>query len=108
MSTVYIPNMVRRVDKGVLKSAFDFTKAASFGNLKEILGEFEDFLFVDRIVDHAEKALASFQDGDYLLAVGDPTVIAICSGILFRAKKKVNMLKWDRKSRAYIPLEISL
>lgn len=108
MRTVYIPNIVRRMEGGKLRPVFDFTPAASFGKLKEIIEEFDDLLFTDHTAAKVASTLADFKPGDYLLAVGDPTAIALCAGILFRKHECVNMLKWDRKSRKYIELELKL
>jgi hypothetical protein len=108
MSTVYIPHIVRRASNGSLTPKFDFTEAAQFGTLKEIVGEFEDLLFTDRITSIVQDALADFQPDDYLLAVGDPTAIALCAGVIFRKHSSVKMLKWDRQTRKYLMLELKL
>lgn len=108
MSTVYIPQIVRRATNGVLTPKFDFTEAAQFGTLKEIVGEFEDILFTDRIASIVQSSLEEFTQDDYLLAVGDPTVIALCAGVIFRKHSSVKMLKWDRQTRKYLMLELKL
>lgn len=106
MKTVYIPNIVRRLEGGRLRPVFDFSKAAAFGKLKEIIEEFDDLLFTDHTSAKVAATLADFKPGDYLLAVGDPTAIALCAGILFRKHESINMLKWDRKTKSYIELEL--
>ena len=53
--------------------------------------------------------LDTFSDEDYLLLVGDPTLIAICSamtGLYTNGKFKV--LKWDRQERIYYPITLDL
>lgn len=108
MPTVYIPNIVRRLEDGRLRPVFDFTQAATFGNLKEIIEEFDDLLFTEHTSAKIAAALANFKEGDYLLAVGDPTAIALCAGVLFRSHSSIRMLKWDRKTKRYIELELKI
>jgi len=108
MPNVYIPHIVRRLDRqtGKLKPAIDLSQAAKLGQLKEVVDEFEMLLLADSVTKKAKQALANFTDDDFLLAVGDPTVIAICAGILFKTRDVVKMLKWDRRMGDYIQLEV--
>lgn len=108
MPTVYVPNIVRRKEGGQLRPLFDLTEAARYGNLKEVIGEFDDLLFVDKIAAIAQETLKAFGPDDYLLAIGDPTAIAICSGVLFQKHQRVNLLKWDRQTKTYILLELNV
>lgn len=108
MNTVYVPNIVRRKEGGTLRPCFDLTEAARYGSLKEVIGEFEDLLFTDKIAETAKEALKDFKSDDYLLAIGDPTAIAICAGILFQKHRRIQLLKWDRQTKTYIHLELSV
>lgn len=110
MKTVFVPQNVRRLDRSdnKLKPMLDLSAAAAFGQLKEVIGESVDVLFAERVVSDAKDVLAQFKEGDYLLAVGDPTVIAVCAGILFKSHSTVKMLKWDRKLKIYLELELKL
>lgn len=110
MPNVYIPQSVRRYDgqSQKLKPLFDFTQAANYGNLREVIDEFEDLLFIEKLTGKVKESLAEFSAEDYLIAVGDPTLIAICAAVLFRKFDRVNMLKWDRKTQTYLKVEIGL
>lgn len=110
MPTVYVPHNVRRLDRsaGKLMQALDLSKAKVFGQLKEVVSEFDDLLFMDKVVAQVKSVLADFTEDDYLLAIGDPTVIALCAGEVFRKNGTVKMLKWDRRLRTYLELELKL
>lgn len=107
---VFIPQVVERYDEHQRRMvpAFDFSAAAQYGELTPILEPGEHPMFLARFAPKIRAALADFDgDRDFLLAVGDPGVIAICSGLILRRQKYMKMLKWDRKMRIYIPLEVN-
>lgn len=90
-----------------LVPAFDLSSAAQFGQLTPILGPDDNPMFLSWITPKIREALDDFGENDYFLAVGDPSVIAICAGIILRKRKVLKMLKWDRKLNVYISLEIN-
>lgn len=106
---VYLPHIVERydMDKKAMVSAFDFSAAAQFGQLTPILDKDDDVIFLARITSKIRKVLENFTEHDYLLAVGDPAVIAVCAGIILRRHKTLKLLKWDRKLRIYTNLEVT-
>lgn len=109
LARVFLPQIVERFDKdkGVMVAAFDFSAAAQFGQLTPILEKEDDPIFLARITGKIRKVLSDFTDNDYLLAVGDPAVIAVCAGIVLRRHKTLKLLKWDRRLRIYQQLEIN-
>ncbi len=106
---VFLPKVVERFDgvAGKMIPAFDFSAAAQFGQLIEILGPDDDPIFLARHTQKIRESLESFSESDFFLAVGDPAVIAVCSGIILRKQKTLKLLKWDRKLKIYINLEIT-
>ena len=108
-SKVFLPQVVQRFEhsSGRMVKAFDFSSAAQFGELTPILDSTDDPMFLARLTPKIRTALENFGEHDYLLAVGDPGVIAICSGLILRRRKKLRMLKWDRKLKIYISLEVN-
>jgi hypothetical protein len=110
VNKVYIPHVVKRLDRQTskLKPALDFSSAARYGQLTEVIDDWDDILLVDKVTANANLALANFTEDDYLLAVGDPTVIAICAGILFKRFSHVKMLKWDRRLGDYLLLKVGV
>jgi hypothetical protein len=110
VAKVFLPQETKRFDatRQAMVPAFDFSAAAQFGQLTTILDQDDDPLFLARITPKIRAALSNFKDGDYFLAVGDPAVIAVCSGIIMLRHRKMNLLKWDRRLRLYVELEITL
>jgi hypothetical protein len=108
-SKVFLPQIVERFDvaKKAMVPAFDFSAAAQFGQLTPILGQEDDVIFLARITQKIRKELECFTEHDFLLAVGDPAVIAVCAGIILRRHKTLKLLKWDRKLRIYTHLEVT-
>lgn len=108
ISRVFLPQVVHRFDekKGVMVPSYDFSEAAKFGQLTPILDPDDDPMFLAKLTAKIKIALADFNEDDYLIAVGDPTVIAVCSGIILSRLPSMKMLKWDRKISTYMPLEI--
>ena len=106
---VFITQIVEKYDasaRGMIP-AFDFSSAAQFGQLTPVVEPEDNPLWLDRIVPKIKKSLESFGPDDYLLAVGDPSVIAVCSGIILRKQSSLKMLKWDRQLKTYIQMEIN-
>lgn len=109
MPRVFIPQVVERFDykTGRVVPVFDLTSAAAFGSLTPILENDDDPLFLARITPKIREALADFGDEDYFVAIGDPSVIAICAALILRRRKTMKMLKWDKKLSRYLTLELN-
>jgi hypothetical protein len=105
---VFIPQSVRRFNaaKGITEAAHDFTGAMQHGQLTTILDDDDDPVYLSRYVPKIKKALSDFTHEDFLIAVGDPSLIALCSGIIARRQPTMTMLKWERSLRMYVKLEI--
>ena len=50
----------------------------------------------------------SFEEGDCLLATGDPSIIAAASAILGKQHGRMILLKWDRFEHTYVQSRIEL
>jgi hypothetical protein len=109
MQRVFIPQVTERFDQktGRRVEAFDFTPAAQYGTLTEVLDRTDNPMFLARLTPKIRERIADFGEHDYLLAVGDPSVIGICCGLLLRRMKKLKMLKWDRHLGIYIVMELN-
>lgn len=107
---VFLPKVVERYDgtAGALVPAFDFSAATRFGALVEVLKPEDNLTFLQRFIPKIKEALENFTEDDYFLAVGDPAVIAACSGIILKNQQSMKILKWDRKLRDYFITEIRL
>jgi len=107
---VFIPQVTTRWCETNQKKvpAFDLSPAAAHGQLHPILEVDDNPAYLARLTQKITKAMENFQEDDFLLAVGDPSIIAVCAGIVLRKFNRMNLLKWDRKLGIYIALEINL
>ena len=56
-----------------------------------------------------KKALSSFSDDDYLLMMGDPSIIGVACAIASNNNRgKFKVLKWDKQETKYYPIQINL
>ena len=56
-----------------------------------------------------KRKLKDFDDGDYLLMMGDPAALGIACCIAAEMNRgKFNILKWDKKQQRYYPVSINL
>ena len=53
--------------------------------------------------------LKDYKDGDYILCMGDPSMIGIATAIAQDVNQgKVSLLKWDRQEARYYPVNFNL
>lgn len=109
MPRVFIPQLVERYDNatGGFVPVFDLTPAAAFGQLTPVLERDDDPMYLSHITPKIRNVLKDFNSEDFLLAVGDPSVIATCSMLIGRRQKSMKMLKWDRKLARYFVIEVN-
>lgn len=114
MTTVYIPNAPLRKDPvtGEFVLSMNLGRARRFGDLVYLFSRDEigdgsaiDLKALELAVDERMCALV---DSDYILFVGDPTVMAMVVRAHARLLPgaRMNLLRWDRFHRDY--MEVSL
>lgn len=111
VSTVYAPQQPSRFDSGyqLWMPTVDLTPACKFGKLQIMLPPNFGMMVGAPLVDALKERMAGFRATDYLLAVGDPTLIAAAAGIAaLRTGGRLQLLKWDRHTRDYIAIELRL
>jgi hypothetical protein len=60
-------------------------------------------------VSRIKRKLDKFTDEDYLVLIGDPAVIGIvCSVAAAKNNGRFKVLKWDRREKLYVPLQIDI
>ncbi len=109
--TVYAPQQPSRFDASyqLWVPTVDLTPARKFGKLNIMLPPNFGMMVGAPLVDALKERMATFRATDYLLAVGDPTLIAAAAGIAaLRTGGKLRLLKWDRHTRDYIVIELRL
>lgn len=89
---------------------YDLSPAKDHGELVFLLRPGN--LFKDRLADavtRLERELRDFDDGDHLMAVGDPVAIAAAVMVAGRSNGgRVSLLKFDRISGTYDPYLVKL
>tara|TARA_R110000751_G_scaffold131655_4_gene234026 strand:- start:984 stop:1292 length:309 start_codon:yes stop_codon:yes gene_type:complete len=88
----------------------DFSSADKYGDLKSIVPYHEQIaLSPGPVVFQANKILKNFSDDDYLLLVGDPSIIGACCALASRHNNgRYKVLKWDRLDSRYYPIEFNI
>ena len=84
--------------------------ALDFGNIEPILPPNAQVSFsVDPTIRRAKRKLEKFTDEDYILLIGDPCAIGICCSVAAAVNGgKFKVLKWDKRERRYMPLQVDL
>ena len=91
-------------------SGRNILSAEKFGKLELLLPEGSQLvLSAGPTVKRLTHKLRNFNDEDYLLLMGDPSLIGVaCSTAAKINNNKYKVLKWDRERRKYYPLEINI
>jgi hypothetical protein len=110
MSTVWVPQQPSRFDHefNIWVPIIDLKSASKYGNIEVLLPPGMSPLALDPIKRALKEKLAASTDSDYLVAVGDPAIIAICAVLLAKKHGKLNVLKWDRNNEMYFNVEVEI
>lgn len=84
----------------------DFSKAEEFGQLRDVFSSVGRNYNASALIEHARHVLGQSQPGDYLLVVGDPTLVGICMVVMAELDGRMNLLRWDRDDFRYSPLSL--
>lgn len=111
MPNVYAPQVPSKYDAAtkLWLPSVNLQPAKRFGELVVMLPPNANRLHINPLITALREQMKDYGAEDYIIAVGDPSLIAAASCI---AVKKTNgilrILKWDRQSSAYIPVEVEL
>ena len=110
MSNVYVPQEPSRFDPtyNMWLPMVNLSHAEQFGKVIVMLPANVTAIMMTPIVTALKEKLATFCDDDYLVALGDPSLIAAASGIILRNHSRMNLLKWDKRAKKYSVVEIKL
>lgn len=88
----------------------NIASALDYGKIETILPPNAQVAFsIVPTVRRVQRKLEKFSDEDYLLLIGDPSAIGICCAVAAaRNSGRFKCLKWDKRERRYIPLEVDL
>jgi hypothetical protein len=110
MAVVYITQEVRKATReGSFQPQFNFKPAMKYGELRVLVPGEMSLLSPVPLVRVLREKLLTFSEDDWLVAVGDPAIVATASMIIAqKTHGKLKILKWDRELRDYIPIEIDI
>ncbi len=88
----------------------NISSAMDYGQIEVILPPNAQIAFsVVPTVRRIQRKLEKFTDEDFLLLIGDPSAIGIaCAVAASKNNGRFKCLKWDKRERRYIPLEVDL
>ncbi len=110
MPRVFIPQVPSRFDSATNSwmPTVSINAAKAFGELKVMLPPEASRLEPETMVDLLGAAMADYGPDDYILALGNPVIIAITAVIADRASSPLRMLQWDKVSRSYQLMVVQL
>ena len=110
MPRVFIPQIPSRFDTraNAWMPTVNIDPAKKFGELNIMLPPEANRLELSSIVSVLKRMMKDYSANDYVLALGDPRIIAVAAVIAERAAGSLRLLKWDKMSRDYILMEVSL
>lgn len=111
MNRAFIPHCPSRFDAAtsLWVPTIDLSPARKFGEPTIILPPEANRLYIAPLVTALKERMDDFGEDDYLVAVGDPTILAAAACIVARKTGgTVPMLKWDRRAADYIPVRFKV
>lgn len=112
--SVFIPHLPTRYEplNGGRVPTIDLTPAAEFGRLV-LLSELERSGSITqevlpRLIGQINFGMAAFKAGDCIVAVGDPILVAAAISYASDLCGSVTVLRWDRHTKSYSELEVTL
>lgn len=111
MSRVFIPHepRVRDRDTGEWRPMIDLSPARAYGPITILFGENTVGLNTVPMVRMLKRKLSDFSDDDWIVCVGDPSLIATTAAVAAQVNRgRYKLLKWDKRLRNYIEVEVDL
>ena len=84
--------------------------AAEYGDIVLLFESGQQIMFSPQpAIRKLKRKLKDFDDGDYLLMMGDPAAMGIACCIAAEMNRgRFDILKWDKKQQRYYPVTINL
>jgi hypothetical protein len=111
MSKVYAPQVPSKYDPAtkLWVPTINLDPANMFGEIVVMLPPNANRLHINPLIVALREQMKDFNDKDYIVAVGDPSLIAAASCIAVRKTNGLlKILKWDRQTGSYIPVEVQI
>ena len=112
MPKVFIPQVPQRRDKATqaLEPAVNINPAQEHGDLVVMLPSNANFYATSDLVAQLANHLDSYcyEEGDIIVAIGDPTIMAAAFSYLGAKFGKFKIGKWDRSMQRYLLATINV
>lgn len=111
MSKVYAPQVPSKYDPAtkLWVPSINLEPATAFGEVVVMLPPNANRLHINPLILALREQMKEFNKDDYIIAVGDPSLIAAASCIAVRKTAGLlRILKWDRQTSSYIPVEANV
>lgn len=111
MSKVYAPQVPSKYDPAtkLWVPSINLDPAKTFGEVVVMLPPNANRLHINPLIVALREQMKDFTADDYVIAVGDPSLIAAASCIAVRKTGGLlRVLKWDRQTGSYISVEAQL
>jgi hypothetical protein len=108
---VYVPQIPSRIDHLTREwvPTVNIQAAAAHGEMVVLLPPNANRLATAQLVTALKERMDDYTTEDWLVAVGDPSLIAAAACIAAkRTGGLLRLLKWDRQTSDYLPTEIRL
>lgn len=110
MNRVFVTqDVTHRTRRDARAPKFDFSAAEQYGRLVTLAPTTRGAFNLKPFVVRLESLLKSFDEGDYLLPIGDPVIV--CLAAMHAAKAtggSVKVLKWDKLLKSYHCFQLNL
>ena len=111
MSKVYAPQVPSKYDSAtkLWVPSINLDPANTYGEVVVMLPPNANRLHINPLIVALREQMKDFNSDDYIVAVGDPSLIAAASCIAVRKTNGLlKILKWDRQTGSYIPVEVQI
>lgn len=111
MAKVYVPQLPSRFDAAsrLWVPTVNMKPAEEYGEIIIMLPPNANRLHTAPLVAALRDQMRDFTVEDYIVAVGDPSLIAAAAVIAAgHSSGTLRVLKWDRLASKYIPVEMKL
>lgn len=110
--TVYVTQIPSRRDKetGAVVPIYNVSPASEHGTIKVLMPSGVNFYATADLVRQAKGSLKdySYENGDCIICIGDPAIIAVCIAVVAHKNSKFSILKWDRIVSRYVKIDVSI
>ncbi len=94
---------------GEWEDKYDLSAAEEYGHIVYLLPPGNVSHDLTEVMARLKHRLSEFEDGDHLLAAGDPVAIAAAAMIASHSNGgQISLLKWDRIDQRYHPYPVSV